>query len=212
MDAARAQLVQVGAAGLSLREVAREVGMVSSAVYRYVASRDELLTRLIIEAYDALGAVAEAAVGSSDGSDLDRWVAGADAIRAWAVAHPQQYLLLYGTPVPGYAAPADTIGPGVRVTLALLSVVRDAATGGRLVAATDPGPLPGHLRDDLARLQEQVDLAVDAATTIGFLAAWTQLFGLIGFELTNQTRGVATDHAALVTATARAGAHTIGLR
>ena len=60
-DRARAQLATVGAAGLSLRAVARELGMASSAVYRYFPSRDELLTRLIIDGYDALGAAAEAA-------------------------------------------------------------------------------------------------------------------------------------------------------
>ena len=50
----REHLASHGAAGLSLRAVARDLGMASSAVYRYVASRDELLTRLIVTAYDAM--------------------------------------------------------------------------------------------------------------------------------------------------------------
>src|SRR6202046_3771698 len=58
---ARRQLAASGAQGLSLRAVARELGMVSSALYRYFPSRDELLTALIIDAYDALGEAAEAA-------------------------------------------------------------------------------------------------------------------------------------------------------
>ena len=65
---ARRQLAVEGPTGLSLRAVARELGMVSSGIYRYVASRDELLTMLIIEAYDALGATVERTVAASTGS------------------------------------------------------------------------------------------------------------------------------------------------
>ena len=84
-DAARRQLAEVGAAALSLRAVAREVGMVSSAVYRYFPSRDELLTRLIIESYDALGAAAEEADDPSL-PPRERWLAVCRAVRGWAVA------------------------------------------------------------------------------------------------------------------------------
>src|SRR5918995_4706144 len=84
---ARAHLAVAGASGLSLRAVARELGLVSSAVYRYVASRDELLTALIIDAYDAVGAAAEAAADASRRrAPAARWVAVAGAIRAWARA------------------------------------------------------------------------------------------------------------------------------
>ena len=86
--------------------------MVSSAVYRYVESRDDLLTRLIVEAYDALGAPIEQTSADHRGdSDLERWLATARAIRTWAIGHPHEYLLLYGSPVPGYAAPDDTVVP-----------------------------------------------------------------------------------------------------
>src|SRR3954464_5371109 len=89
-DAARRQLADVGAAALSLRAVAREVGMVSSAVYRYFPSRDELLTRLIIDGYDALGAAAEGADLPS-APPLERWLSVCRAVRAWALAHPHEY-------------------------------------------------------------------------------------------------------------------------
>ncbi len=214
MDAARRQLADVGAAALSLRSIAREIGMVSSAVYRYVESRDELLTRLIVEAYDALGATAErAAAEHADSDDSDRWVATATAIREWATEHPHEYLLLYGSPVPGYAAPTDTVVPGTRVTFALVSIVRDAHAGGRLDAPSpSPGTIDDDLADDLITLNEVSELPVAPATTLAFLAAWTQLFGLIGFELTNQTRGMIEHHADLFEATARMGAERIGLR
>src|SRR5205814_387273 len=127
LDVARRHLASEGAAGLSLRAVAREVGMVSSGIYRYFASRDELLTRLIIEAYDALGEQAEdAARRFARRPPAQRFVATCRAVRTWALANPHQYALLYGTPVPGYAAPADTIAPASRVSTTMLRVVAHA--------------------------------------------------------------------------------------
>ncbi len=217
MAAARRQLAEVGAAGLSLREVARDIGMVSSAVYRYVESRDDLLTRLIVEAYDALGATAErasaAAVERSADADLDRWCAVAQAIRAWALDHPHEYLLLYGTPVPGYAAPELTVVPGIRPTIALLRVVADANDAGRLADPAEPllddG---GSLHEELTVLASAADTALRPATTLAFIAAWTQLFGLLSFEITNQTRGMIEQHDLLFAATTRRLGHQVGLR
>lgn len=109
LDAARQHLAREGAAALSLRAVARDVGMVSSAVYRYVPNRDALLTMLIIDAYDSLGAVVEKAESAVAREErLGRFLAICHAVRGWALAHPHEYALIYGTPVPGYAAPEDT--------------------------------------------------------------------------------------------------------
>src|ERR671913_882383 len=88
-DAPRRQLAEVGAAALSLRAVARELGMASSAVYRYFPSRDDLLTRLIIDGYDDLGAAAEAADKPS-AAPAERWLAVCRAVREWARAHPHE--------------------------------------------------------------------------------------------------------------------------
>lgn len=216
MDAARRQLGEVGAAGLSLREVAREIGMVSSAVYRYVESRDELLTRLIVEAYDALGTTAETASrrahDDAPGDDLARWLATARSVRQWAIDHPHEYLLLYGSPVPGYAAPDDTVDPGTRVSRALLAIVADARTAGRLAEPAEPDLGDGHLATELRHLAAEIRVELAPATMVAAIAAWTQMFGLVSFELANQTRGVVADHAALFDATVVRLAHHIGLR
>src|SRR5690348_13608846 len=119
-DAARAQLATAGASELSLRAIAREMGMVSSALYRYFASRDDLLTALIVDAYDAVGeAAAEAESAVRRGDVVGRWMATTRAVREWAVAHPHEYALIFGSPVPGYSAPQDTIDPAARVPLLL---------------------------------------------------------------------------------------------
>ena len=213
LDAARRQLATAGAADLSLRAIAREIGMVSSAVYRYVASRDELLTLLIIESYDALGTAVEAAAVKRRRAPAERFLAAARAVRTWAVAHPHEYALLYGSPVPGYVAPQDTIGPASRTTLALVGIVADAHRDGDLAAdAAGDVTRSAALRRDLEAVREAVGVELDDAVIVAMIAAWTQLFGLVSFELFGQTRNVIHEHGALFDATVQAMARTLGLR
>src|SRR5205823_12105109 len=114
-EIARRQLATEGAAGLSLRAVAREMGMVSSAIYRYFKSRDDLLTTLIIDGYNAVGAAVEKAGAACPPENYAaRWLAACRAVRDWALAHPHEYALVYGSPVPGYEAPEQPIEPASR--------------------------------------------------------------------------------------------------
>ena len=137
----REHLATEGAAALSLRAVARDLGLVSSAVYRYVASRDELLTLLVVDGYDELGDAVDAALEPVDRDDhVGRVVAIARATRAWALAEPATYALLFGSPVPGYEAPAEqTTGPGTRVVGRLVEVWEDAWQAGAI--SLDEAPL-----------------------------------------------------------------------
>lgn len=150
-DEARRRLAAEGAAKLSLRAVARELGMVSSALYRYFPSRDELLTALIIDAYDSVGAAAEQADAralEASAPPRARWIAVCEAVRAWALEHPHEYALIYGSPVPGYSAPQDTVGPASRVGNTLIAVLRSAYEGRGLALP----PLPAALRPEAARM------------------------------------------------------------
>ncbi|EUA35487.1 bacterial regulatory s, tetR family protein [Mycobacterium xenopi 3993] len=88
VELGRRHLVEHGVAGLSLRAIARELGMVSSAVYRYVASRDELLTLLLVDAYDDLADAVEAARDAMAEVWSDDVLAIAHAVRRWALTHP----------------------------------------------------------------------------------------------------------------------------
>jgi AcrR family transcriptional regulator len=180
--AGRRQLCEVGASELSLRAVARELGMVSSAVYRYFASRDELLTALLVDAYDALGAAAEAAAVDRRGGFEARWVRVATAIRAWAVANPHEYALLYGSPVPGYQAPGATVPAAARPPVAALGVVADAVADGE-VDPVRTAPISRPLRADLDRLRTSIDRDLPDEVLVRSLYAWTQVFGGISFEL-----------------------------
>ena len=179
---ARRQLCEVGAAGLSLRAVARELGMVSSAIYRYFPSRDELLTALIVDAYDAVGEAAERAAADTRGGVEKRYGAVAAAIRGWAVANPHEYALVYGSPVPGYAAPVDTVTPAARVALAALQVVADGVAAGEVSVEAD-GPVPRPVHADFQRLRDEAGLDLPDPVLGRVLVAWTATFGTISFEL-----------------------------
>jgi AcrR family transcriptional regulator len=192
-DEARRQLAEAGATGLSLRAVARELGMVSSALYRYFPSRDELLTALILEAYEALGDAADAADRAlTDQAVTDpgrRWRDVCTAVRGWARAHPHEYALIYGSPIPGYQAPTVTIAQAARVPLTMVGVLRDALATGILVPPNDvpkPGPL---LAEQIRQVAAAIAPELPGPVLTCALIAWTQLFGMISFELFGQLVG-----------------------
>ncbi|MFD9436920.1 TetR/AcrR family transcriptional regulator [Streptomyces sp. NPDC060002] len=207
------QLASEGAAKLSLRAVARELGMVSSAVYRYFPSRDDLLTALIIDAYDSLGEAAEAAHATvadaaGDATPVERWVVVGEAVRGWALAHPQEYALIHGSPVPGYSAPRTTVPAAARVGLLLIGIVRDAHESHALEV-----PL---LTDEL--VPEAVRLAADLAPDLppgavaALVAAWAQLYGLVGFELFGQFNRVVEEREPFFRYAVTRLAREVGLR
>ena len=193
-DEARRQLAEVGAHGLSLRAVARELGMVSSALYRYFPSRDDLLTALIIDGYNAIGAAAERADSACRRDDhRGRWLAACRAVRDWALAHPHEYSLVYGSPVPGYQAPEQTVGPASRVAAVLGKIISDAHASGVLdPPALCPAP-PGSFAPDAARLRQSVLHGVPDEVVALALATWASVFGLVSFELFGQFEDVVTD-------------------
>ncbi|MEU8840324.1 TetR/AcrR family transcriptional regulator [Streptomyces roseus] len=209
-DEARRMLAAEGAAKLSLRAVARELGMVSSALYRYFPSRDELLTALIIDAYDSIGAAAEQADAralAAGAAPRERWRAVCEAVRAWALDHPHEYALIYGSPVPGYSAPMDTVGPASRVGNTFIGIVR-AAHAGRGLALP---PLPAVLRPEAVRMTADFAEGLPPEVTAALVAAWAQLIGLISFELFGQFNRVVEDRAAFFTHAADQLAHGVGL-
>jgi AcrR family transcriptional regulator len=187
---AREQIAEHGAASLSLRAIARDLDMASSAVYRYFDSRDRLLTALIIDCYSDLGELVEAADAACDRDDLrGRWRATAHAIRQWALRLPNDYALIFGTPVPGYAAPQDTVGPATRYTMVLVRLLQDAEAAG-VTPKVDVSEAAHRECDDVrARLGTDIS---DELLIVG-MAAWTNLFGLISFELFGHLHNVVGD-------------------
>ena len=208
--AARRRLAADGP-DLSLRAVARDLGLVSSAVYRYYASRDELLTALIVDAYNALGYASEQAEADVPRRDIHgRWMALGRGIRDWAIAHPHEYALLYGSPVPGYAAPQETVVPATRPVLVMTRILRDGVARGEVDVPADR--LAKAVRNDL---QTVAVLAGFHGVPLPLLArgmtAWAQLFGALSFELFGRLTGAVTDYEAYFDHQLRAMAEFMGI-
>lgn len=210
LEAGRRQLAEHGADGLSLRAVAREVGMVSSAIYRYVASRDDLLTALIIDSYDRLGEAVEhaAAARTSPGR---RFVRACHAIRDWGRANPHEFALLFGSPVPGYQAPQSTVAPAARVPVVLAALIAEAHRAGSLTE-TQEKPLSRALaaqaRTTRAALGHTDDMT--DAEVLRLLTAWSTVTGFVGFELTGQLVGSFDPADAAASYTFSGVAHAVG--
>jgi AcrR family transcriptional regulator len=191
LASARRHLATDGAPALSLRAIARDLGMASSAVYRYVTSRDELVTRLIIDAYDSLGAAAEAAEVDIARGDLGgRWSALCRAVREWALAHPNEYALIYGSPVPGYVAPPDTIAPASRVANLLVRILVDATVSGSLATTITADQVPAEDASALSPIRAFIGVEVPDALIQRGLMAWSALYGTVSFELFGQLHNV----------------------
>jgi AcrR family transcriptional regulator len=261
---ARRHLASDGA-NLSLRAVARDLGVVSSAIYRYFGSRDELLTALIVDAYNSLGAVVEAAdraavdsaagdvgavgaaagdvgavgaaagdvgavdaaaggrglvdetaagaVGAVDAAAGDvlgaRWLAVCHAVRDWALAAPHEYALVYGSPVPGYQAPEDTIPAATRSARVLGGILQDGAVVGWFGAATDQ-TLTGTAAETIDGIRAELCPDAPLAVMSRAMGAWVQLFGTVSFELFGQFENIVDDKRAFFEHQMRAQATYIG--
>ncbi len=191
---ARRHLAERGSAALSLRAVAREVGMVSSAVYRYFPSRDDLLTALIIDAYDAVGERAEAAELAARPRGVSARVAAVcESVRAWALDNAHEYSLIYGSPVPGYAAPEATIVPASRVPILLLRVLGEGTATGEIVAGETPA-MSRTTRSDFARLRRDAAPGVPDAVLSRGLSLWAQVIGTINLEMFGHLHNVIHDY------------------
>jgi AcrR family transcriptional regulator len=185
IELGRRHLVTEGAAGLSLRAIARDLGMVSSAVYRYVASRDELLTLLLVDAYSELADAVDSARNAADAPWRDQLLAIARAVRRWAVDQPARWALMYGSPVPGYHAPRErTVGPGTRVVGAMFDAVAAGIVAGDIpqtnVAAAQP------LSTDFDRLRDEFGFPGDDSAVAKCFVLWAGLVGAISLEVFGQ--------------------------
>jgi AcrR family transcriptional regulator len=183
------QIATAGASALSLNAIAKRMGMSGPALYRYFAGRDELITALIRDAYRSLADTFRArAEAGADLRDL------AHALREWALADPQRYFLVYGTPVPGYRAPDDT----TRIASEIMAVILDACTAGQ-VPDESASPLEEHLHAhrDWAGQHPAPPSALRRALTF-----WTRLHGVLSLELAGQFTGMRFDPVHLYTAEA----------
>jgi AcrR family transcriptional regulator len=168
---------------LSLRAVARDLGVVSSAVYRYFASRDDLLTALILDGYIAMAEAIEKREAIVPRRDLPgRWLALGRGTRDWCREHPHEYALLYGSPIPGYQAPQETIAQAARPIVVAVAILRDGVR--RAVVDVPADRLPKQVRADVEALSASPGFeGVPPALLARAMSVWAHLYGTISFEL-----------------------------
>jgi AcrR family transcriptional regulator len=212
--AARQQMAERGTAGLSLRGVARELDITAPAIYNYFPRLDDLITALIVDAFSALAeAMREAEAGMASGSPADRIEAIALAYRAWAVAHPVDFQLIYGNPIPGYVAPAEITAP--LALSAFLGIFREyvaAYSGGQLTLPEEYARPPKEIETILARLQRDSGEPVPAEVAALLASSWARIHGLVMLELFEHIQPLVGDPAEFYAYEVRALIQRLGLR
>lgn len=187
VDAAGRHIAEHGAAALSLRAVARGLGMTAQALYHYFPNRNALVTVLIAEAYQDLAAALQAAVdGLPDGPAEERFLAVTEEYRHWSISHPERFQLLYGTPLRDYAAPAE--GPTTQAVRQLGMIFQrelfSGATPAQLAAA-ETLPLSSSLQTYVER--HMVGPSLPPAALALMLSAWGHMHGLVVLEVFGHT-------------------------
>ena len=220
-EIARRQLAAGGNGAISLRGIAREMGMAQPSLYHYYPRLDDLITALIVDAYISLGdaidrAQAPRPAGDFAGPDHDyagRFEAGVLAYRAWAIANPADYKLIFGNPIPGYHAPPDVTVPVVQRAFAPLTLLPELAhREGKLRlprAAAEASPALERRLAAAAR-ERGIDLPPEAMRVV--LEGWGQMQGLVTLELFGHLQPLVGDPGDLYRAATRGFVGRIGLR
>ncbi|NGO70831.1 TetR/AcrR family transcriptional regulator [Streptomyces boncukensis] len=185
LDAAERHISEHGPAALSLRAVARSLGMTVQALYHYFPKRDDLVTALIAKTYDELAGAVQAAVDAPpDDPDLPGLVVATEGYRRWAVEHPERFQLLYGAPLRYYAAPSD--GPTTHAVRRMGAIFEREMFGGfspEQLAAAELPPLSPELRAYLEELQPTGrQEGLPPAALVLLTSAWGHMHGLVTLE------------------------------
>ena len=184
---AREQMAENGSASLSLRAIARELGITAPAIYNYFANRDDLVTALIVDAYNSLRDALLASQESEEESHAEQILASARAYRNWALAHPEEYSLIFGTPIPNYHAPMEITGPAAAGSMEVLISVLDAAQQDGAFATDEI--LLG-TPEMIQAWIDKLDYDGNPAVIQFAMASWSQIHGLVSLELNGHFNAV----------------------
>jgi AcrR family transcriptional regulator len=185
LEVARQQMAQHGTAGLGLRAIARELEVTAPALYRYFPTHDDLITALVIEGFTGLAVAVEGAQQAHAHLPVrDQLVQVLLAYRQWAVEHPVDFQLIYGSPIPGYHAPAEITVPivvrGFAVIVGLIEALRQS---GQIRRETVYHHVPEPTRQHLRQMIERDGYPVSEVAMYMGIVGWGQLHGIIMLEL-----------------------------
>lgn len=185
-EAALAQIAAEGATALSIRGVARAIGMSPAGLYRYYDGLDALVTDLLTDAYEGLADAVVEGIAATEGEPAAvQYVAGATAYRRWALANRNRFLLIFGTPIPGYAAPAE--GPTVRANRRMGEAFFRIGTRGWLTGEIVPPPLTRPLTDAERAFAAAIPVPGFPPELVpALLGTWAHLHGIVTLEILDQ--------------------------
>lgn len=177
------QAAEQGAASLSLRAIAREMGMTAPGLYRYYKDRDALVTALLMDAFDSFSAALEAARDNCAADDhVGRFRAICKAYFAWGAANPQKYIFLFGTPIPGYQFSTE-VGPSAqRSFLVLQGVIGEAHAAGKITGELTAIRLPTSLKSQYEALRKMGMPYVPIVTQLA-MSTWSMVHGMTSLFL-----------------------------
>lgn len=210
---ARGHMVENGAASLSLRAIAREMGMTGPALYRYFSSRDDLVTALILDAYTSLAESQEASYGAHETEPFpDRVMALAEEYRRWALQYPELYSLIFGTPIPNYHAPAEVTRPAAQRALApIMRLLAEAHEAGEIDYPQTYQQISPKFEEIRWNSAAQEVYAEPREVVLLTLTRWSHLHGLVSLELYNHLQPSIIDLAELYRLDMLTWLHSIGL-
>ncbi|MBI5298255.1 MAG: TetR/AcrR family transcriptional regulator [Chloroflexi bacterium] len=192
-DTAWNQIAETGAATLSLRAIARELGITAPAIYNYFSDRDALVTALIVDAYTSLGESQMASISEMSEEDLKaRFVALGLAYREWAVTYPQRYQLIFGTPIPNYVAPDDITFPAAAHAIVPLATTLQALYATGQLHPERLAPMTPELKSMLENWQK-MELGADLEVLYLTMIVWSRVHGMSMLEIGHHVPSVITD-------------------
>jgi AcrR family transcriptional regulator len=179
------QIAEHGAPTLSLRAIARALNITAPAIYNYFPSRDDLVTALIVDAFNSLADSQEGAIAHLPPDDLPGHLSTLGlAYRQWAVSHAQHYLLIFGTPIPNYHAPDElTLPAATRALVPLSGAIQALFLAGRL-RFDKIAPLAPRLESMLKAWQETAGNVHPEVLYLA-LVIWSRVHGLVMLEIGN---------------------------
>jgi AcrR family transcriptional regulator len=196
-DGARQLMDEMGTQGLSLREIARRLGVTAPAIYNYFPRLDDLITALIVDAYrdlaDALSTAGQRAGARVSADPGKRLLAVLRTYRAWALEHPTEFTLIYGNPIPGYQAPEEQTRPeAVRGFAVILDLLLEAHSQGRLPGRANPLPMPPTLKVGILSAPEGQTPYPSEVVYLGVMG-WYHIHGMIMLELFEHNTSLVSD-------------------
>ncbi len=187
---ARELMHEFGTAGLTLRGIARAMGVTAPAIYHYYPSLDHLITALIVDAYEAVSvAIADAITALPPTEPVQQLLAGLNAYRVWALAHPVEFQLIYGNPIPGYSAPEEVTTPLARRPFAEIGrILVELHDQGQLKVSDAYATIPPSIAAHIEEWRDAGGYEVPEAILYLVIAGWARIHGIVSLELFGHLR------------------------